>query len=68
LVASRMRINKKALTWWANVKFDTSILEMTIGRILKKKDTLTTFDVGRLANSKPVRTVQCPEAKQTTFS
>ena len=43
-----MEISMKALTEWANVKFDTIILHMTIGRVLTKKYLLTTFDVGHL--------------------
>ena len=34
------------------------ILEMTIGRVLKK-NLLTVFDVGHMANSKRIRKVQC---------
>ena len=33
LVASRMKISKKTLTEWANVKVHTSVLHMTIGRV-----------------------------------
>ena len=41
---------------------------ITIGRALKKKYSLTTFDVGHLANSKSIRKVQCPKVEQDTFS
>ena len=68
LVTSGMKINKEALTEWANVKFDTLVSQMTIGKALKKKDSLTTIDVGHLVDSKRIRKVQCPEVEQTTFS
>ena len=55
LMAFGMKISKKALTEWANVKFDTSIPHMTIGRLLKKKTLLTTFDVGHMVDSKHIR-------------
>ena len=67
-MASRMKISKKASTEWANVKFDTSVSQMTIGRLLKKKTSLTTFDVGHMANSKRIRKVQCPQVEQATFN
>ena len=42
---------------------------MTIGRLLKKKTLLTTFDVGHImANSKRIRKVQCPQVEQATFN
>ena len=37
LVASGIEISKKTWTEWANVKFDTSVSQMTVGRVLKKK-------------------------------
>ena len=52
LMALGMKISKKALTEWTNVKFDTSVLQITIGRVLKKKYSLTTFDVGHLVDFK----------------
>ena len=63
-----MKISKKALTEWANVKFDTSIPHMTSGRLLKKKTLLTTFDVGHMVDSKRIRKVQCPQVEQGTFN
>ena len=63
-----MKISKKALTEWVDVKFDTSVSQMTIDRVLKMKDLLTTFDVGQLANPKRIRKVQCPKVEQATFS
>ena len=51
LVASWMELSKKKLTEWANVNFDTSVLHMTIGRVVKKKYSLITFDVGHLASA-----------------
>ena len=41
---------------------------MTIGRALKKKDSLPTFDVRHLADSKRIRKVQCPKVEQDTFN
>ena len=41
---------------------------MTIDRVLKKKDSLATYDVGHLADSKHTRKVQCPKVEQATFS
>ena len=67
-MASRMKISKKALTEWANVKFGTFVSHMTIRRLLKHKTLLTTFDVGHMAHSKGIRKVQCPQVEQATFS
>ena len=63
-----MKISKKTLTKWANVKFGTSISQMTIDRALKKKDSFTTFDVDHLGDSKYIREVQCPKMEQATFN
>ena len=52
LMASWMKNSKKASTEWANVKFDTSVSKMTIGRLLKKNTLLTTFDVGHMVDFK----------------
>ena len=64
LVASRMKIIKNELTEWANGKFDTTIPHITIGRVLKKKSSLTTFDMGHLVDSKRIRKVQCSKVEQ----
>ena len=68
LVDSWMKISKKALTKWVNVKLDTLVSQMTIARVLKEKDPLTTFDVGDLDDSKCIRLVQCLKVEQHTFS
>ena len=68
LLASRQNMSNKALTEWANVKYGTSVSQMTIGRLLKRKGELTTFDVGHLAHTECIRKVQCPKVKQATFN
>ena len=61
-------MSKKALTEWANIKYGTSVSQMTIGRLLKRKGELTTFDVGHLGDTKCIRKVQCPKVEQATFN
>ena len=68
LLASGQKMSNKALTKWANVKYGTSVLQMTIGRLLKCKGKLTTFDVGHLADTRRIKKVQCPIVEQATFN
>ena len=56
------------MTEWANTKFGASVSQMTMGRILNKKASLTTFDVGHLGDSKRIRKVQCPEVELATYN
>ncbi len=67
LVASGRKISKKAMTEWANTKFGASVSQMTMGKILNKKASLTTFDVGHLGDSKRIRKVQCLEVELATY-
>ena len=46
----------------------TSVSQKTIGRLLKKRNLLTTFDVDHMVDSKCIRKVQCPQVKQATFN
>ena len=39
LMTSGMKISKKAMTEWANVKFDTSVSQMTIGSLEEERLT-----------------------------
>ena len=56
------------MTEWVDIKFGASISQMTMGRILNKNASLTTFDVGHLGDSKRIRKVQCSEKELATYN
>lgn len=66
-IESGQRISNRALTLWANAKFQASSSEMSISRLLKRKDLLD-LDIEAPPTIKRVRKVYCPQVENATFS
>jgi hypothetical protein len=62
-------MTNRALTAWANQRFNTSVSEMTISRLLKKKEVYLQAS-GRAAGpaAKRVRKPNCPEVEEATYA
>src|ERR1700737_23906 len=66
-VESGQRISNRALTLWANAKFQASSSEMSISRLLKRKDLLD-LDIEAPPTIKRDRKVYYPQVENATFS
>ena len=66
-VSSGYKITQKTLTEWANAKYHTFILTMSIGRLLKKKDSILKDNVVHLRDMKQLRKVHSPVIQLVTF-
>jgi hypothetical protein len=66
-MSSGHKITQKALMEWANAKYRTSVSTMSIGRLLKKKESVPKEDVGQLGEMKRLRKVHCPTVELATF-
>ena len=66
-VSSGHKITQKTLTEWANAKYYTSVSAMSIGRLLKKKDSVSKEDVAHLGDMKRLRKVHNPVLELVTF-
>ena len=60
-------MTNRALTIWANAKFQTTLFEMSISRLLKKKELLNSA-TRPLTTTKRVRKVWCLEVEQVTLN
>ena len=61
------KLTQKALTDWANAKYETSVSAMSIGKVLKKKEFLCKQDVGQFGEKRRLKKVQCPPVEDATF-
>ena len=52
---------------WANAKYRTSVSAMSIGRLLKKKESVPKEDVGQLGEMKRLKKVHCQIVELATF-
>ena len=66
-VSSGHKITQKTLTEWANAKYHTSVSAMSIGRLLKKKDSLPKEDVVHLGDMKWLTKVHSLIIELATF-